>query len=79
MANILVLGGSGFLSLHKTKKLSFENTLCVYSPSATRFGFDKCIMTVDATIENENELKKHISWLLLFYILLINHQLFGLI
>lgn len=62
MANILVLGGSGFLGSHITKKLSADNTLCVYSPSATRFGFDKCIMTVDATIENENELKKHISW-----------------
>jgi len=62
MANILVLGGSGFLGSHITKKLSADNTVCVYSPSATRFGFDKCIMTVDATIENENELKKHISW-----------------
>lgn len=62
MANILVLGGSGFLGSHITKELSADNKLCVYSPSATRFGFDKCIMTVDGTIENENELKKHISW-----------------
>jgi UDP-glucose 4-epimerase len=62
MANILVLGGSGFLGSHITNNLSTDNVVCVYSPSATRFGFDKRIMTVDATIENENELKKHISW-----------------
>jgi UDP-glucose 4-epimerase len=62
MANILVLGGSGFLGSHITNKLSKDSSVCVYSPSATRFGFDKCIMTVDAYIENENELKKHISW-----------------
>jgi len=62
MANILVLGGSGFLGSHITINLSNDNSVCVYSPSATRFGFDKHIMTVDATIEDENQLKKHIIW-----------------
>jgi UDP-glucose 4-epimerase len=62
MPNILVLGGSGFLGSHIANKLSKDNSICVYSPSATRFGFDKSIMTVNASIENERELKKHISW-----------------
>jgi hypothetical protein len=55
-----VFGDSEFLGSHITKKLSTDNSIYGYSPSATRLGFKKGIMIVDATIEVDNELNKHI-------------------
>lgn len=60
--NILVLGGTGFLGSHIINQLSRDNTICVYSPSASNYGFETNIITVDGFIDNTNALKTHIAW-----------------
>jgi UDP-glucose 4-epimerase len=60
--NILVLGGTGFLGSQIAKELSNDNEVCVFSPSASSYGFENTIMTVDGFIENTHTLKTHVAW-----------------
>jgi UDP-glucose 4-epimerase len=60
--NILVLGGTGFLGSQIVKKLSGDNSVCVFSPSASSYDFPNHIITVDGSIENTNSLKTQIAW-----------------